>query len=119
MSIAQEQRFLRETVTTAMPIRRFAALGIVVLLGIFCMFNSMDRQVFLAQPEHHRRRRASGAGRALRVLAGLSNFELLQRRQQIFGRLQLWRRKAFREPIINERQYSSRLVGPTLSHVQV
>ena len=48
MSIAQEQRFLRETVATALPIKRSVALGIVVILGISYMFNSMDRQVFPA-----------------------------------------------------------------------
>jgi MFS transporter, DHA1 family, inner membrane transport protein len=48
MSIAQEQCFGSESATTALSIKRSAALGIVVLLGISYMFNSMDRQVFPA-----------------------------------------------------------------------
>jgi len=45
---AQGQCLVTGTMAAAMPLRRMAALGIVVLLGISYMFNSMDRQVFPA-----------------------------------------------------------------------
>lgn len=45
---AQGQCFAGETVTPAIPVKRVTALGIVALLGISYMFNSMDRQVFPA-----------------------------------------------------------------------
>lgn len=48
MSTAQEQWATSGTAAWAMPIKRSAALGIVVLLGVSYMFNSMDRQVFPA-----------------------------------------------------------------------
>jgi DHA1 family inner membrane transport protein len=45
---AQGQCLVTGTMAAAMPLRRMATLGIVVLLGISYMFNSMDRQVFPA-----------------------------------------------------------------------
>ena len=45
---AQYRCFAEGTVAAGMPLKRMAALGIVVLLGISYMFNSMDRQVFPA-----------------------------------------------------------------------
>ena len=44
-------------------------------------------------------------------------FELPQRRQEIFGGPQIRRSKAFCEPIVDGRQYSSRLVMSTLGHM--
>lgn len=48
MSAAEEQWAAGVTANPATPIARFTAMGIVVLLGISYLFNSMDRQVFPA-----------------------------------------------------------------------
>jgi MFS family permease len=48
MPAAQQQWVLAATAGPGTPIKRPAALGIVALLGISYMFNSMDRQVFPA-----------------------------------------------------------------------
>ena len=45
---AQGRCLASGTMAAAMPLKRMATLGIVVLLGISYMFNSMDRQVFPA-----------------------------------------------------------------------
>jgi MFS transporter, DHA1 family, inner membrane transport protein len=48
MSAAQEQWAASSPAISAMPIKRSAEIGFVVLLGISYLFNSMDRQVFPA-----------------------------------------------------------------------
>jgi MFS transporter, DHA1 family, inner membrane transport protein len=48
MSAAREQRATSSTIISAIPVKRSAEIGFVVLLGISYLFNSMDRQVFPA-----------------------------------------------------------------------